>query len=154
MGALTGHPVRNIFRQLLLGSLGAKSSQPAWFSPRCHLQWSRKQLRLGSPWLGSAWSGLVHTPSRLPPCCGYREGETEGVTCVCHPAHLLQHDSRQLPFLPRSLALSLCLAQGCHFLLARAGFSYFPPLPNSAPSAFAPRVLMVGVVGGGGIQMS
>lgn len=47
--------------------------------------------------------------------------------------------ARQLPSLPPFV---------CHFLLATAGSSYFPSLPNSAPSAFAPRVLTVGVVGG------
>lgn len=131
MGALPGHPVRNIFRQLLLGSLGAKSSRPASL-PAVICSGTRKRLRLCSSWLDSVRSGLVSHPSRLPPCCGCREGETEGVTCVCHPAHLLQHGGRQLPSLPPSL----CLAQGCHFLLAGAGSSYFPSLPNSAASAF------------------
>lgn len=104
MGAVMGHPVRNIFRQLLLGSLGAESSQPAWFSPRCHLQRNRKQLRLGSAWLGWAGLGSIRPgsrPSHLLPCCGYREGARQKASHVSViAAHLLQHDSRQLPSLP------------------------------------------------------
>lgn len=122
MGALTGHPVRNIFRQLLLGSLGAKNSQPAWFSPCCHLQRNKKQLQLGSSWLGSVWSGLVHTPHT-----SHRAADTDRARQkVSHVSViLLTSCSTTADSFPFFLAPSLCLAQGCHILLAQAGSSYF-----------------------------
>lgn len=117
MGAVMGHPVRNIFRQLLLGSLGAKSRQAA----------SEHPVAAFSSLLPSA-AELEAAPAQPSEALPYSH-----TSCCAVVLEKMRHKVSHVSVIPvtsrtawqETAFHSLCLAKGCCFLLAGAIFHIF-----------------------------